>query len=71
MSAIINPIGSPAASQSFPGESTTLIGCLLCRTLWPWTIQHRHLPIDSLSEAKTIMRLAVKTQQSLRSLKQT
>jgi hypothetical protein len=65
MSATVNPIASPPASQSFRSESTTLTGCLLCRTLWPWIIQHRHLPIDSPAEARTMTKFAVKIKNRL------
>lgn|GEM_PF-4961288 len=39
-------------TQNHPGASRE--NCILCRVLWPASLQHRHLLLDSPSEAKTL-----------------
>ena len=55
MSANVNPIANRSSSYTSRANKDTPCGtCLLCRVLWPRTLQHRHL--DSSSEATTALR---------------
>ncbi len=57
MSASVNLVVAQRTSDSFRTHGNTLLAtCLLCRVLWPTTLQHRHLPLVDSSEAKTILR---------------
>ena len=54
MSSNVNSTAAARSSHHLQRHGTTpLATCLLCRVLWPRTIQHRHLPLYDSSEAKT------------------
>jgi hypothetical protein len=54
MSSNVNSAAARPSSHRLQRHGTTpLTSCLVCRVLWPQTIQHRHLPLDDSSEAKT------------------
>lgn len=57
-------------SGNTSGEHQTAVqtACLLCQVVWPRILRHRHLILDSLSEAKTLykqMQLSIKSSDGL------
>jgi len=51
-----NSVVAQRSSHSFQKHGTSLPAtCLLCRVLWPRILEHRHLQLDSASEAKTLI----------------
>lgn len=56
MSTRVSPfVVQPSSDSSRMHRNTPRVTCLLCRVLYPTTLQHRHLLPDSASEAKTIV----------------
>lgn len=53
----VNPVTARRSRCSFRKHAPALrTTCLLCRVLWPIVVQHRHLPSNYSSEAKSSVR---------------